>query len=293
MIGERSPGDPFISAFRQGLSDLGYTDGKNIALEYRYAHGTLDRVATLAAELIRLEVDVLLVGGTVAAQSAKTVTRKLPIVFTTVGDPVGSGVVASLARPGGNATGMSVLIPELTGKQFELLKAAVPRLSRVTVLYNPANRGTTGLALNEAREAARALSMELQVLEVRRLGELPSVFAALTAWRSGAVVALSDPVFGNELTQLAKLAASHRVPAVYLRREFAEVGGLLSYGPSFTDNYRRAAGYVDKILRGAKPADLPVELPTKFELVINQTTAGTLGLTIPPSLLGRADQILQ
>ena len=192
----------------------------------------------------------------------------------------------------GNATGLSTRTPGLTGKQLELLKAAVPQVSRVTVLYNPVTPWHI-LALQEAREAARALAMELQVLEVRQPNDLASAFAALRAWRAGAVLALSGPPFGTELVQLAQLAAVHRVPAMFIRREFVEVGGLLAYGPSFTDNFRRAATYVDKILKGAKPADLPVEQPTKFELVINMKTAKALGLTIPASLLLRADQIIE
>ncbi len=292
VIGEASANDPFLAAFRQGLRQLGYTEGQNIEIEYRYAHGALERAPTLAAELIRLRVDVLVVGGTIAAQSAKAATTTMPIVFALAGDPVGSGLVASLAHPGGNATGMSNLVPELTGKQIELLKAAVPQVSRVTVLYNPVNP-VAGPALDGTREAARTLAVELQVLEVRRPNELTRAFLALTAWRAGALLALSDPVFGDELTQLSKLAAKNRLPAMYASRRFVEAGGLLSYGPNLSDNYRRAATYVDKILKGAKPADLPVEQPTKFELVINLKTAKALGLTIPPSLLGRADQVIE
>jgi len=292
VIGETSSTDPFLAAFRQGMRELGYTEGRSIVIEYRYAHGVVDRFPDLTAELIRLKVDVLVVGGSLAARAAKAQTTTIPIVFTLAGDPVGSGLVASLARPGGNATGLSSIISELGGKQLELLKAAVPQASRVTVLYNPVNlvgRST----LNGAREAARALAVELQVLEVRQPNELASAFLALTAWRAGALLALSDPVFGNELTHLSKLAAEHRLPAAYARREFAEAGGLMAYGPSYTDIYRRAATYVDKILKGAKPADLPVERPTRFELVINLKTAKALGLTIPQSVLGRADEIIQ
>lgn len=293
VIGERSTADPFIAAFRQGLQELGYTEGQNIVIEYRYAHGALDQISRFAADLVRLDVDVLMVGGTVAAQSAKALTTTVPIVFALAGDPVASGLVASLARPGGNATGMSNLVPELSAKQLELLKAAAPQVSRVTVLYNPQNPVHTGPTLDGTREAARALAVELQLLEIRQRHELAGAFSALTAWRANAVLALSDPVLGNELTQLSQLAARNRLPAVYSRREFAEAGGLLAYGPRFTDNYRRAAGYVDRILKGAKPGDLPVERPATFEFVINLKTVRTLGLTIAPSLLGRADQILQ
>jgi putative tryptophan/tyrosine transport system substrate-binding protein len=293
VLGEKSPADPFLAAFRQGLRELGYTEGQNIVVEYRYANGTVDRFPELAAELIRLKVDVLVVGGAAAARAAKAKTKTVPIVFALPGDPVGSGLVASLNRPGGNATGTSTLLPELSRKQLELLKAAVPRVSRVTVLHNSAGRPVAGLALDATREAARALAVELQVLEVRAPNELVSAFAAARAQHADALLALSDPVLGNKLAQLAELAAKHRLPAIYVRREFAEAGGLLAYGPSFLDNYRRAATYVDKILKGAKPADLPVEQPTKVELVINLKTAKALGLTIPPSLLARADQVIE
>jgi putative ABC transport system substrate-binding protein len=232
------------------------------------------------------------VGGTIATQAAKAVTTTVPIVFTLAGDPVASGLVASLARPGGNATGMSNLVPELSAKQLELLKTAAPEVVRVSVLYNPDNRAH-GLALEETREAARALGVELQILEIRSRNELPNAFAALTAWRAGAVLALGDPVLGNELTRFSQLAMANRLPSMYSRREFAEAGGLLSYGPRFTENYRRAASYVDRILKGARPADLPVERPTTFEFVINLKTARALGLTLTPALLGRADHVIQ
>ncbi len=293
VIGERSTTDHLLAAFQQGLRDLGYVEGQSIRVEYRYAQGTSDRFSRLAAELIRLDVDVLVVGGTVAAPAAKAQTTTVPIVFALAGDPVASGLVTSLARPGGNATGMSNLVPELSAKQLELLKAAAPQVSRVALLYNPDNQVHAGRALDAAREAARTLAVELQSLELRHRREVPSAFAALTAWRAGALLALSDPVVGNELPQISQLAARHRLPAIYSRREFAEAGGLLTYGPRFTENYRRAASYVDRILKGAKPADLPVERPTTFELVINLKTARALGLTISPSLLGRADQVLQ
>ena len=292
VIGEFSPTHPVVAAFRQGLRELGYTEGQSILVEYRHAHGALDLVPNFVAELIRLKVDLLVVGGTVSAQLAKAQTTTVPIVFATSGDPVGSGLVASLARPGGNATGLTIFSPELSGKQLEFLKAAVPKVSRVTVLYNPVNPAAES-ALNATRESARALAVELQLLGVHEPSELPSAFSALTGWRAGALLVLADPVLGNELAQISKLAAKNRLPAMYLRREFAEAGGLLAYGPSFSDNYRRAATYVDKILKGAKPADLPVQRPTKFELVINLKTAKALGLTIPPSLLQRADQVIE
>jgi putative ABC transport system substrate-binding protein len=292
VLGERSPPDPLIAAFRQGLRELGYTEGQSIVIEDRYAYGVVDRFPALAAELLDLNVDVLVVAGTLAAQAAKARTVTVPIVFTLSPNPVEEGLVASLAPPGGNATGLSTRTPGLTGKQLELLKAAVPQVSRVTILYNPVV-AFHSLALQEAHEAARALALELQVLGVRQPHDLASAFAALTAWRAGAVLVLSAPMIGNELAQLAQLAAAHRVPAIYIRREFVEVGGLLAYGPSFTDNFRRVATYVDKILKGAKPADLPVEQPMKYELVINLKTARELDLIIPPTFLFQTDEVIK
>ena len=293
VIGELSPADPFLAAFRQGLRELGYAEGKNIVVEYRYAHGMVDRVPEIVAELIRLKVDLLMVGGAAAARAAKAQTTTVPIVFALPGDPVGSGLVASLSHPGGNATGMSTLLPELSRKQLELLKAAVPRVSRVAVLYNSAGRRVPGLALEATREAARALTLELQIFEIQRPNELEGAFAAARAQRADALLVLAAPVFGTELARLVELTAQHRLPAIYGRREFAEAGGLLAYGPSFPDNFRRAATYVDKILKGARPADLPVEQPTKVEFVVNLKAAKALGLTIPPSLVLRADDVIQ
>ncbi len=293
VIGERSSSDSFLAAFRLGLQELGYTDGRSIAIEYRYAHGSLERVPALATELVREGVVVLVVGGTVSAQSARAVTTTVPIVFALAGDPVASGLVSSLARPGGNATGLSNFVPEMSGKQLELLKAAAPHVSRVAILYNSTNPVHAGPALDEARDAARTLGLQLQTVDVKRRGEVAPAFTTLMAGRPGAVLILSDPVFGNELGQLSRLAAQHHLPAMYSRREFAEVGGLLTYGPSFTDNYRRAASYVDRILKGAKPADLPVERPTTFDLAVNLKTAKALGLTLAPSLVLRADEVIR
>jgi putative ABC transport system substrate-binding protein len=283
LIAEASASSAYLNGFRQGLRELGYRDGENIVVEYRYTHGLTDQVRALAAELIRLDVDILVVGGTVSAQSAKAVTATVPIVFALAGDPVGSGLVASLARPGGNATGLSNLAGELVGKQLEILKAAVPRISRIGVLYNPGS-SSNRVGLDGARATARILGVEVQALELQRPNDLPSVFFTLTTWRVDALLALGDPVIGSQLSDISKLAARNRVPTMYVRREFPEAGGLMAYGPSFTENYRRAAYFVDRILKGAKPAELPVEQPTKFELVINLKTAKTLGLTIPPSL---------
>ena len=292
VIGERSTSDPFLAAFRRGMSKLGYVDGRNITIEYRYAQGALDQVPRLAKELIDLKVDVLVVGGTVSTQSVMKVSRSVPIVFATVGDPVGSGIVASLTRTGGNVTGLASSSFELSGKQLELLRTAVPKLSRVTVLYNPINPGAKA-GIDATKTAAGTLGIELQLLEVRRPEGLAGAFSTMNTWRPGGLLVFADAVFGNQLPRVAKLAADQRLPAMYLRSEFAEAGGLLAYGPSFTDNYRRAAAYVDKILKGAKPADLPVEQPTKFDLAVNLRTAKALGLTLPQELLGRADQVIQ
>jgi len=274
------------------LRELGYIEGQNIVIAYRYAHGMVDQSPTHVAELLDLNVDVLVVGGTAATQAAKARTSTVPIVFTLSADPVGMGLVASLAHPGGNATGLSNLVRELSGKQLELLQMAVPQVTRVAVLYNPV-APAAGRAVHETREAARALAVELHVLEVRQPHELASAFAALMAWRAEALLTISDPVFGTPRGALAQLAATHRLPAIYVRREFAEEGGLMAYGPSLRDIYRRAATYVDKLLKGATPADLPVEQPTKFELIINLKTAKALGITLPPSLLLLVDEVIQ
>ena len=292
MISEFSAGHPFVAAFQQGLRDLGYTEGQSIVVEYRYAQGSLDRVSGLAAELIRLNVDLLVVAGTRSAQLAKAQTTTVPIVFATAGDPVSSGLIASLARPGGNATGISILSPELSGKQLELLKLAVPKASRVGVIYNPLNPAADD-TLKATRDAARKLGLEAQPLAVREPKELAGAFSALAEARAGALLVLPDPVLGNELDQISRAAAKIRMPAMYIRREFAEMGGLLAYGPSFADNHRRSAIYVDKILKGAAPADLPVQQPTKFELVINLRTAKALGVTIPQSLRLQADALIE
>jgi ABC-type uncharacterized transport system substrate-binding protein len=292
VVGERSPTDPFVAAFRQALRELGYVEGRNIVVEVRYAHGALDRVPSLAAELLRGQIDVLVVGGTVSAQAAEEATTTVPIVFALAGDPVGSGLVASFSHPAGNVTGISNLSPGLLPKQLKLLRAAAPKVSRVAILYNPVNPATAH-ALAETREAARAMGVELQSLEVRKVDELSGAFAALTRWRAGGLLVVSDPVVGNNLAQLSREASRRRLPAMYSRREFVEVGGLMAYGPSYEDNYARAATYVDKILKGARPGDLPVEQPTKFEFVINLRTAKGLGLTIAPSLLQRANQVIE
>jgi putative ABC transport system substrate-binding protein len=282
-------------AFRQGLRDLGYVEGRNLVIEYRDAEGKVERLPTLAAELVALKVDVILVPGTLPALAAKQATRTLPIVFANVGDALTSGLVESLARPGGNVTGLSILAPELVGKGLELLKQAVPGVSRVVVLWTPGGvpERTGKDMLKEAEVAGRALGVRLQFLEARGPADIDRAFSDITRARAGSLTVLGSAMFFNERRRLVDLAAKNRLPAVYPWREFVDAGGLMSYGPNFADLYRRAATYVDKILKGAKPGDLPVEQPTKFELVINLKTAKALGLTIPPSLLQRADEVIQ
>jgi len=282
----------YVQAFRQGLRELGYVEGQNIAIEFRWAEGQYDRLPGLAAELVRLKVNLIVAGGPPAIRAAKHATETIPIVMASVGDPVATGFVASLARPGGNITGISNMLPELVGKQLELLKEVVPKVSRVALLGNPANPGNAP-QLRHAQDAARALGVRLQPLEARDTSEIDSAFAAITTERAGAVIVLSDTVLLDHRTRIADHAARRRLPTVFGLSEFAEAGGLLAYGPSLADGYRRAATYVDKILKGAKAADLPVEQPRTFELVINLKTAKALGLTIPQALLLRADRVIQ
>jgi putative tryptophan/tyrosine transport system substrate-binding protein len=282
-------------AFRQGLRDLGYVEGRNVVIEYRSAEGKLERLPALAAELVALKVDVIVVGAEPHALAAKQATRTLPIVFATAADPVASRLVTSLARPDGNMTGLATLSPDLVGKRLELLKQVVPGVSWVAVLWHPGGAGErTGRdMLKEAEVGARALGVRLQVVEARNPADLDRVFLDMTKPRPGALTVWTSPVLYNERRRLVDLAAKHRLPAVYPSREFVDAGGLMAYGPNIADMYRRAATYVDKLLKGAKPGDLPVEQPTKFELVINLKTAKALGLMIPPSLLQRADRVIE
>jgi putative ABC transport system substrate-binding protein len=280
-----------LEAFRQGLRDLGYVEGQNIAVEYRFAEWQEARLAALAAELVRLPVDVLVTRATPAARAARQATSTIPIVFTNVNDPVGQGLVASLARPGGNVTGLSTLSSELSGKLLELLQEAVPGLRRVAVLWNAANRGIA-LQFRETQDAARVLGLELHSLEVRDPDDIDRLVAAALGERAeGLVVLPATPL--RYPTQVVDFATTHRLPVIYAERERVQAGGLMSYGPHYREIARRAAAYVDKILKGAKPADLPVEQPMKFEFVINLKTAQTLGLTLPPHLLFFADEVLQ
>jgi putative ABC transport system substrate-binding protein len=285
-----------IEAFRQGLRDLGYVEGRNVVIEYRSAEGKLERLPALAAELVALKVDVLVTGGgTPTALAAKQATKTLPIVFTSAADPVTDGLVTSLARPGGNITGSSNFTPELVGKCLEHLKQAVPGASRAAVLWQPraSAERTDRDMLKAADVAARALGVRLQFAEAREPADIDKAFSDMTRARADALTVWGNAMLVGERRRLVNLAAKHRLPAVYSLREFVDAGGLMAYGPELADLFRRAATYVNKILKGAKPADLPVEQPTKFELVINLKTAKALGLTIPPSLLGRADAVIQ
>ena len=298
-VGYLNPGsssDPVrqrrLEALRQGLRELGYVEGRNIALEPRWAEGKYDRYPALAADLVRSKVDVIVAWSGQATKAAQEATRTIPIVMSLVNDPVGSGLVASLARPGGNVTGTTVMAPDVVGKRLELLKEVVPKVSRVAVLQHPDNPASAPM-LREVEARARALGVRLQILGVRNPAEIDSAFAAMTRERAGALLTLSDAIFDNQQRQILELAAKRRLPAIFGNRQYAEAGGLMAYGPDFLALERRAATYIDKILKGAKPAELPVEQPTKFELVINLKTAKALGLTIPPSVLGRADQIIQ
>ncbi|HEY3304402.1 MAG TPA: ABC transporter substrate-binding protein [Candidatus Binatia bacterium] len=287
-----SAGADVREAFRQGLRELGYVEGKNIVIEWRSAEGKFDRLPALAAELVRLKVDVIVTGGSANTRAAKEATATIPIVMAQNTDPIGNAFVASLARPGGNITGLSRVAPELSGKQLELLKETVPRLSRVAVF------GTSTLPANvqirrEIELVAGALGVQLQHLDVPSPKDLETAFREASRGRADAGLVRGGPVLNSHRTQVADLAAKSRLPAIYDRRDYVEDGGLMSYGVSFTDLYRRAATYVDKILKGAKPADLPVEQPTKFELVINLKAAKQIGLTVPANVLARADKVIK
>jgi len=290
------PAPGLREAFLQGLSDLGYMEGRNLVIEYRQAEGKFERFPALAAELVRLKVDIIFAAaGTPAALAAKQATRTIPIVFPAASDPVATGLVTSFARPGGNVTGLSFLTPELVGKSMELLKQAAPGVSRVAVLWHPTGMPELqGKAMLKAAEvAARALEVRLQIVEAREPDDFPRAFSEMTRARADGLIVITSTMFFQERKRLVDLAVKNRLPAVYPSRESVEAGGLISYGPSLPDLYRRAATYVDKILKGVKPGDLPVEQPTTFELVINLKTAKVLGLTIPPSVLSRADQVIE
>ncbi len=279
-------------AFRSGLRDVGYVEGEHFIMEYRYGAGRDDRDAELVADLVRLKVDVIVTGSTVAVRAAKKLTKTTPVVMAGTGDPVGTGLVTSLSRPGENVTGLSSLGPELNSKRLALLKEAVPGALRVAVLFNGANPSNLA-SLRELEGAAPALGLQLQPLDVRGPDDVESAFAAARRQPANALLVQRDPLVGAHRTRIMALAAKNRLPAMYSGAEFVAAGGLLAYGVNTADLYRRAAIYVDKILKGAKPGDLPIEQPTKFELVINMKTAKVLGLTIPPSLLLRADHVIE
>jgi len=280
------------AALEQGLRDWGWLNGQNIVIEHRFAEGHFDRLPALAAELVGLRPDVIVVDAASATQAAKRATRSIPIVFAVHGDPVGAGDIGSLSRPGGNITGLTILHPELIGKQLELLKQAVARVSRVAVLWNAANPAKI-LDWRELKPAARTLGITLQSREVQRPADFDAAFAAIRGGRPDALLTLGDALTFGARVSITDFAAQERLPALYQYREFVESGGFMSYGADLADLFQHAAEYVDKILKGARPADLPVQQPTKFELVINMKTAEALGLTIPPAVLARADEIIQ
>ncbi len=284
---------PSVEAFKQGLRELGWVEGKSFVLEVRYGEGKVERLSELARELVALKMHVIVTPADLSIAAIKRETQTIPIVMALSSDPVGAGFVASLARPGGNITGLSNISPELSGKRVELLREAVPGLSRLALLWNPEVRGAV-LDYKEAASAARSLRVEVQSVEVSRAEDLDRAFSTITSWRAQALMLPGiNPVGFANRAQIVSFAQRNRLPSMFPTKEYVDSGGLMSYGPSLVDLFRRAAGYVDKILKGAKPADLPVQQPTKFELVINLKTAKALGLTLPQSLLRRADEVIQ
>jgi putative tryptophan/tyrosine transport system substrate-binding protein len=279
-----------VEAFRQRLRELGYVEGKNIVIEYRYTEGKLERLPDFAAELVSLKVDVIVTTGP-GILAAKKASATMPIVFAAAGDPVGSGLVSSLARPGGNITGLSLMAPDLDGKRLELLKEAFPKVARVAFLWVPGSTGN--LPLTEMEAAAKALRLKLQSLEVRSLDDFDSAFARAKREGAQALITIPGGLITTQQRQVLDFAAKNRLPAMYPYTEFVEAGGLMSYGPSQTDQFRRAADFVDRILKGTKPADIPVEQPTKFEFVINVKAAKQIGLTIPPKVMTQADKVIK
>jgi putative ABC transport system substrate-binding protein len=291
LSGSTSEAVPLWS-FREGLRELGYVHGKNIVVEYRFAEDRNERLSELASEMVRSKMDLIVTHATPATSAAKQATSTIPIVMLAAGDPVGTGLVASLARPAGNITGLAMIDVGLAAKRLELLKEALPKLSRVAVLRNPANPGGQAQS-RETEAAARSLGLDLHIVNVRDPRELEGAFAALANAGVGALTVLADPIFLSERRQIANLAMTQRLPSVFARNENVEAGGLMSYGANLANLYRQAGTYVDKILKGTRPADLPVREPTRMYLVINRKTAKALGLTIPPSLLLRADQVIE
>ena len=295
FLSSRSPGEAalLVAAFRQGLNETGYIEGQNLAIEYRWAEGHYDRLPALAADLVERKVAVIAaLGGTPSARSAKNATPTIPIVFSMGDDPVAIGLIASLARPGGNLTGLSFLVTELTPKRLELLIELVPQAKVIALLINPANTGAER-SVRETQEAARAKGVQLPILRAGTESDIDAAFSSLVQLQAGALVVQADPFLDGQREQLVALAARHAVPAIYGFREFAASGGLITYGTSLTAVYRQVGTYVGNILKGANPADLPVQQPTKFELVVNLKTAKALGLTVPQSILARADEVIE
>ncbi len=292
LFGTPGQPNPLVDAFRGGLRDLGYVEGRNLAIEYRWAEGHNQRLTDQAAELVRQNVTLIVTPGTPATLAARNATSEIPIVMTNVGDPVGSGLVRSLAQPGGNVTGLSLLDTDLDGKRIELLKEAVPHLTRLAILWSANDPGMT-LAFSRVEVAAKVLGLALQNLGVREPADFQRAFEAAASGRAEALFVTAQPFTNQHRAHILNLVTKYRLPAIYTLRPFADAGGLMAYGPSQTEQYHHAARYVDRILKGAKPADLPVEQPTKFDLTINLKTAKALGLTMPPSLLQRADQIIE
>jgi putative ABC transport system substrate-binding protein len=284
--------EPLNDLTTEALRELGWVEGENVLFERRYAENRLERLPELAADLVRLKVDVIVASGTLAPLAAKRATSTIPIVMTAAGDPLGTGLVATLARPGGNVTGMSLMAPDLGGKRLELLNELLPRLARVAVLWNAANPYSANV-FKETQRAGRTLGIEVQSLEVRAPDDFDNAFEAARKQRPDAMITIEDPLTVTYRKRIADFATEQQLPSLSGVREFVAAGGLISYGANLADLARRAAGYVDKILKGAKPADLPVQQPTKFDLVINLTTAKGLGLEVPPSLLARADEVFE
>jgi putative ABC transport system substrate-binding protein len=295
VVGSSSSTTTPIEGFLQALHDLGYVEGKNIVIEQRYADGRQEQLPHLAAELVRLKPDVIVTTGTPPTLAVKNVTQTIPVVFVSVADPINSGLVASLARPGGNITGFSTMNAGLSAKRLEILKETFPTVSRLAVLLRPDAHGETTITnmLKETEEAAHALGVRLQLLKPERTNDFDGAFSAITAERAAAVLVFPSAMFTSERKRIVNLSAKHRLPSMYPQREYVDAGGLMSYAANFSDQFYRVAIYVDKILKGAKAADLPVEQPKKFELVINLKTAKQIGLTIPPNVLARADKVIR
>jgi ABC-type uncharacterized transport system substrate-binding protein len=289
-----SPGffAPYVTAFRQGLSETGYVEGRNVAIEFRWGEGHYDRLPALAADLVARNVDLIFVGGSSGTAAARDATSTIPIVFAGGGDLVAAGLVVGLARPGGNVTGISVFGRELHPKRLQLLSEVVPQVEVIALVVNPTNVTSEGV-VRDTQEAAHANGRRLAILQAGTESEIDAALAALVQVHAGALIVASDPFLNSRREQIVALAARHAVPAIYDWREFTEAGGLMSYGPSLTDIFRQAGVYAGRVLAGAKPADMPIQQPTRFELVINLKTAKTLGLTIPPSILGRADEVIE